>query len=131
MTVDFAEEAIRLIEVLERNGFATSGLDSSQSFGNRCIVAQNGKIEIRLLRDRGVWFIEAARQPASAWYDIAILKEEILGQVGDDVLSLGQQAAFLKSHLGEIQSLLVTSGSVLRLETRKELRATRRLGELR
>jgi predicted N-acyltransferase len=64
------------------------------------------------------------------WYDIAIVEEEVLGQLGEDVLSLEGQWEFLVAQMSKIKAVLLAADSSKRLNLRRERRAIRRLGIL-
>ena len=130
MIDSFPKEIVEMSKFLEKVGFAVTEHVVTESFGSKHIIFQNDEIAVRILSDRGIWYIDVAREPGVAWYDIAIVKEEVLGHLGEDVLSLEEQWEFLVAQMSKIKAVLLAADSSKRLNLRRERRAIRRLGIL-
>jgi hypothetical protein len=100
------------------------------SFGDTIISLRKQHFRVRLLRDRGDWFVEASSdQKPDEWYDMALLQEEVTSQVEKDVLDFDEQAAILRAKWQEIEDMLTGSDSNVvhaSLERRRQERAKRR-----
>lgn len=126
----FPDEIIEMTRFLENVEFSVTECVVTQSCGDKHITLQNGEIAVRIISDRGIWYVDVAREPGVDWYDIAIVKEEVLGLLGEDVLSLEEQWEFLVAQMSKIKAVLLAADSSQRLNHLQERRAKRRLGIL-
>lgn len=122
------EPVRQVVAYLEHLGLSEVRTDESNSFGSRA-TTYRGRIGVRILSDRGQWFIEVSDpQQPDDWYDMALLRELLLDH-GPDVLDLSEQAAVLISRWDAIQHLF-QSGSAAEshrvLQRAREERAKRR-----
>ncbi len=106
----------------------------SSAFGDLAITLRRDNVRMRIVRDRGQWYIEFSESGwASEWYDLALIQEVLTGSIGEDVLSLEQQVRIVSSNWPKIVELFRperakcthTLLSQLRLE-----RSKRRMPEL-
>jgi hypothetical protein len=68
-------------------------------FGNRTLQYGDGKVGVQLLLDRSIWSVDLADVTSrpDEWYDVAILRDLLLG-CGEDVLPLTDQIAFVQEN---------------------------------
>jgi hypothetical protein len=118
----------QVISFLESVGLSRKATDNADGFGSGAIRYQNG-VSVRILNDRGDWFIEVSdSQRPNEWYDMALLRE-FLGESGSDVLDVPEQVAILTSRWDAIRSAFEparAAESHRRLQLLREERAKRR-----
>lgn len=84
---------------LQKVGMACRRHEDQAVFGNKILQCENANIEVRVVSDRDVWFVEVAdivTRP-NEWYDAAILRDLLLGR-GEDVLSLTDQVEIVETN---------------------------------
>lgn len=122
------ESVSSLLSFLENEGglsIESQSIDSA-AFGNIVIVLRGRLLRVRIVRDRNEWAVEiSSDQKPDEWYDMALLKEQITGRAGQDVLSFDEEAAVLRANWQGIVSMLTGRGS------RKTLAALEQRGEER
>jgi hypothetical protein len=93
-------------------------------FGNKMLQYADAIVGVRIVSDRGVWFVEIAdiASRPDEWYDAAILRDLLLGP-GEDVLSLPTQIEFVEVKWQDIVSQF---GAGLREETHARLAVLRK-----
>jgi len=103
---------------------------TSSSFGDAIISLQGRHLRVRLVHDKGDWYVEASsNQKPDIWYDMALLQEQITNQVGEDVLDLDEQAVVFRARWQEIADMLTGPNlNVMHqaLERRRQDRVKRR-----
>lgn len=103
----------------------------SKHFGDTIIDLQGCGLRVCIGRERYHWHIAIGNEhERNHSYDIALLKEQITGQLGEDYLSLEEQAAYVRSLWPEVVALLVTQRSdetAIALEKRWHDRVRRRM----
>ena len=67
-------------------------------FNNKVLQYGNADIGVRVVSDKGIWYIEVADVAGhpNEWYDAAILRDLLLGS-GEDVLPLADQVEFVET----------------------------------
>ncbi|HWE01863.1 MAG TPA: hypothetical protein VG326_05585 [Tepidisphaeraceae bacterium] len=90
---------------LTNAGLVCQRREEQAAFGNKVLQYGNASIAVRLVSDRGVWYVEvadAAGRPTD-WYDAAILRDLLNGR-GDDVLPLRNQIETVEINWPQIVS---------------------------
>jgi hypothetical protein len=111
-------------------GFVCQHRKELSTFSNKIIEYANSSVGVRVVSDRGIWFVEVAdilNQPKE-WYDAAILRDLVLGP-GEDVLPLPEQIQIIKENLPTIVRLFDPSErevTLTRLNLLRKERAKRR-----
>ena len=128
-------------EAAEFKSFLTNvGLDlqfeqESAAFGDRLIQYANERISVRMISDRGVWFIEVSdpSYETGDWYDVALFRDLLCGP-GGEVLTLSEQAHFVRENWQSVLSSFESDNRNLthaRLGALRRERAERRIPGLR
>src|SRR5258705_5487483 len=131
MSEEFPTSVSLLLSFLEGDrGLSTEQEWASQAFGDRMIVLRGQGLRVRVLRDRLRWFVQVGyeRNP-NQWFDMALLKEQITGHVGDDEPSFDEQTDILRANWKRIVEMLTgptASQASAELEQRRLERAKRR-----
>ena len=86
-----------LEEFMKRIGLKCERREEEASFSNKLLRYTGEFMAVRVVSDRGIWFIEVANVNAGAgqWYDVAIIRDLLFGS-GEDVLSLEKQVDFIE-----------------------------------
>jgi len=130
MSEQFPTSVSLLLSFLEDDrGLSIEQELASQAFGDTIIVLRGQGLRVRVLRDRGRWFVEVSSENPNQWFDMALLKEQITGHVGDDEPSFDEQAEFLRANWKRIVEMLTgptASQASADLEQRRLERAKRR-----
>jgi hypothetical protein len=73
--------------------------DVEAAFGNKLLLYVGERLTVRVVSDRGIWFIEVtnAKGGAGNWYDAAIIRD-LFGSEGEAILSLEQQISFIEDN---------------------------------
>lgn len=92
-----------LEDFLKEVGLECERREEGASFGNKLLQYGDKVVMVRVVSDRGVWFIEVAGSQAQPvqWYDVAILRDLLAGP-GEDVLPLQAQVDFLEKHWSNV-----------------------------
>jgi hypothetical protein len=79
-------------------------------FGNKVLLYGGQYVNVRIVSDRGVWYVEVAdaSHRSDEWYDAALLRDFLLGS-GEDVLSLQTQVEIIEANWTAIVSLFSPS----------------------
>jgi hypothetical protein len=122
---------INLERFLDRVGLKCERREEEASFGNKLLQYEGELAKVRAVSDRGVWFVEVADAQAQSnqWYDVAILRDLLIGQ-GEDVLPLQEQVDLLERNWPAICSRFSPSEreyTSTRLAILRQERARRRL----
>src|SRR5216684_555166 len=103
----------------------TEHLQDVKNFGNSVIKYSDERIAVRMVLDRGKWFIEVSDVPnPHTWFDPALVRD-LIADRGNDELSIEQQIDFVQTHWPKIRELFTSEN---RKETFDKLKA---LSELR
>jgi hypothetical protein len=97
------DELNALLDDLQRRGYlVTETRYDEASFGNAIIVLKHDATRIRLVRDRGQWFIEVAA--AHDWFDPMIWRAFLeASEPSVEIIPLAVQAQWLLEDLGQIE----------------------------
>jgi hypothetical protein len=110
---------------LGSQGFlVTEDVYSERDFGNWSREFSGHGIGVRVVRDRGQWFVEA-RGPGSKWFSIQAWSQCLDDDSGISA-SVQEQMAFVSRSLGKMQTAATSGGSVescLEREQRKLIAA--------
>ncbi len=69
-------------------------------FGNCLIDVAGGPLTVRVVRDRGQWFVDVAdRARPSRWYYVDVLRRLLGGKRAETLVSIEDQVEFLRQHL--------------------------------
>lgn len=71
MTLEIPTEASGFVDAMMESGFVTLETAVAASFGDELMVLGRGGLRIRLVRDKGLWFVEA-RAGNDRWYDFDV-----------------------------------------------------------
>jgi hypothetical protein len=133
MTLKIPSSVAGLISFLQVDcgmSLHSSTVDSAH-FGNTEIVLQGCGLRVCIGRERYQWYVAIGNEhERNHSYDIALLKEQITGQLGEDYLSIEEEAAYVRSLWPEVVALLVTQRSdetAIALEKRWHDRVRRRM----
>lgn len=118
-------------EFLKGAGLQCERREEEASFSNKLIQCSGPLTRVRVVSDRGLWYVEVAGTEAGScsWFDTAILRDLLLGP-GEDVLPLQEQVDFIEKHWHEISSCFAQSQreqTCARLTVLRRERANRRL----
>jgi len=121
------------VDWLTQSGFALEQEAGSPGFGDSLQVFGRGLLRIRLLSDRGQWFLELSSPLlGDNWFDADLWRAHHAGlEAPDNVSSLGDQVDYFRTHMTDIQIALgSTQGAEIAdsLRGKREARARRRLG---
>jgi hypothetical protein len=134
MDSSWPQAVFSLETFLEGAGLVRQRLEEQPVFNNRVLQYGSSEIGVRVISDRGVWYVEisdVANRP-DEWYDVAILRDFLVGP-GKDVLPLANQIDFVKKHWAMIVdsfSLIRVAETHARLVALKIDRARRRFPNL-
>jgi hypothetical protein len=115
-------------------GLVCQRREEHASFGNKMVQYGSASVGLRVVSDRGIWFVEVAdfTHHPNEWYDAAILRDLLIGP-GADVLTLPDQIEFVEMSWPQILSGF---GSERNIDTHERLarlrgeRLRRRLPQL-
>lgn len=118
-------------EFLKSSGLQLEHREIKASFSNKFLQYGGPFVSVRVVSDRGIWFIEVAgANPQSGeWYDAAILRDLLLGP-GEDVLPLQEQVDLIEKNWPAICSRFDPAErkyTSARLASLRQERAKRRL----
>jgi len=105
---------------LASKGFAFVAESIGGGFGDRVIEWSDGRLTVRIVRDRGHWSVDIrdADDRSGECYEAALLRDLVVGG-GLDVLSLSAQIDFLESNWDAIADAFSPNRIA---ETKRELR---------
>ena len=108
---------------LGKNGLILRRREEQPVFSDKMILYGNLDISVRIVSDRGIWYVEVAdgARP-DEWYDAAIIRD-LFGCHGEDVLSLADQVRIIQMNW---QSIVDGFGFVNRENTHVRLDALRK-----
>jgi hypothetical protein len=88
----------QLENFLKSVGLHLEHQQESASFEDKLLLYTGESLAVRVVSDKGVWFIEVTNVKATdiQWFDAAIIRELLFGPGEEDVLSLEQQINFIE-----------------------------------
>jgi hypothetical protein len=90
---------------LEAAGFVLTGHVESHSFGDERTSFHRGGLNVRIVRDRGQWFLDVASDASGGWHDvrdwIRCAKTEDIGTLD----KMSEMAAALFDHLADLEGI--------------------------
>lgn len=122
---------VTLIEWLHVQSFKTvRDTSSPANFGDRYLRLARDDTGVRLVRDRGQWFIDlSARAWGGGWFDVPLVMAALQHEDARNAPDLAQQAAFVREHLdGPLSDPGRTGLSKVDLERLRERRFHERMG---
>jgi hypothetical protein len=116
---------------LQNTGLQCERREEDASFNDKLLQYSGSLVAVRVVSDRGIWFVEVAEAQAGPgqWYDVAILRDLLVGP-GEDVLPLHEQVDFVENNWPIICSRFSPSEreyTSARLALLRQERARRRL----
>lgn len=117
---------------LEAAGFSVNAEPPLPSFGDRVITFVQAPLAIRLISDRGQWFIAMTRPAWHDWFDADLWQACLDNETGEQPgTSLADQATFVTNNLDRLAAAAEGTSSAGLLQLLKQRRAAgakRRLG---
>lgn len=106
MEANFPKNVSIFLDFLEKQqGFSLEDQQESEGFGDIFLILRKESFLIRLVHDRGIWFIEiASNEQPNEWYDIILVKEHFTTRIEKDMLEFNEQCEFLKANFPLIMS---------------------------
>ena len=129
-TDQIPEDLPVLAHWLTSQGFTLTEHHVSSAFGDRLLLFEREPCRVRLVRDRGQWFLEIAGPTTSDWFDADIWRSCLEGRDPPlDPTAPSAQAAYLRTSLSHIDDA-IRGNSVIAdcLRQRGRWRARARLG---
>lgn len=120
-------EAEALADDLQRRGYSVAEERYDEaSFGNTLIVLERDTTRVRLVRDRGQWFVEVAG--GHDWFSPVIWRAFLESSMPPvEIVPLAVQARWLLDDLGRIQAIGdLTEDQLADLNDRRSRRAAAR-----
>lgn len=119
-----------LVDWLTRRGFRRTEQQISAEFGNRFTVLEREKCRVRLVRERGQWWVEVAAPDGHGWFDLDIWRSCLEGgEAPLEASTLREQISYLRRRLSKIKKAVDRNGTVSACLARQgALRTRRRLG---
>ena len=112
-------------------GFELAAESAVDSFGDHMTVLAKSPIEVRLLSDRGQWFIELSCEGWDDWFDPDVWRSCLEDEpVSEEPTALSAQAEYIIENIGRIREFAGGSKARLRacLENQRAARSHLRLG---
>lgn len=121
-----------LLARLEEHGFSKRSDEASGGFGDRAIdLTGPESLAVRLVADRGQWFLELAPPGADERFDADVWRSCLDdAEIADEPSPLDAQARFVAGNLDRILAAAQARGDELTacLRRKRSIRARRRLG---
>ena len=112
MDTQFPAEVSSVVKFLEEQGFSAVDVSDLPYFGSRSVILTDGRVNVRLVSDRGRWAIDVGPEGArDEWYDLPLVEEELRREIGPDILTFEEESNLLRQHLSEIRSAISGPGS--------------------
>jgi hypothetical protein len=103
MAAELPEVLADMVARLEEWGFSITAQEASTGFGDRVVVLRKGPLAVRLVADRGQWFIELAPGDCDDWFDPDVWKSCVDGaRIPDESSALSAQAEFVVRNLDQL-----------------------------
>jgi hypothetical protein len=119
---------------LSSAGFVCELQEEWATFGNKTLKYSDAGVGVRIVSDRGLWFVEVADvvdQP-NEWYDAGVLRDLLVGP-GEDILPLFEQIQVIKENLPTIMNRfgpIESEDTRIRLNLLRKERAKRRFPDV-
>jgi len=120
-----------LVARLEQREFSIAAEYASASFGDRAIILANSPLAIRLVAERGLWFIELVCGESDDWFDPDVWRSCLEdAPICDEPSPLAAQAEFIVGNLDRLAAAAEGAQSELLscLRDKRAARSRRRLG---
>lgn len=114
-----------LQDFLSKHGFTKLQSSSGNAFGDSEDVFKKGRLQIRVVRDRGQTFVDICKSESEGWFDLPL----ILGLIGakeKDILTVDEAEEILGSYLPQIESV-TQELTKEKIEAMRESRLKRRI----
>ena len=121
----------QLVSELESSGYQRVEQRSSAGFGDELIAFAREALSVRLVRDRGQWFVEASPVGGEDWFDADVWHSALTETVPpSEPRSSEEQARLMRDDLPAISARVVASAApaVEQLRMIRAARSRRRLG---
>jgi hypothetical protein len=126
MSVELPDCLAGLVARLEEWGFSIADQTEGSAFGDRMIVLSSPPLAVRLVSDRGQWYIELARNDWRDWFDPDVWRSCLQNEAAPtDPRPLNQQAAFVLDNLQTFEDAVVSEQAAGLLRCLKEWRTRR------
>jgi hypothetical protein len=95
---NWATSIAKFEDFLKGQGMRLEHREEYASFGSKLFRYAGGSIAVRVVSDKGIWFVEIRSVQAAdtQWYDTAIIRELLHGSAVEEVMSLEQQTNFVE-----------------------------------
>ena len=115
---------------LEDLGYACDATEPSESFGDRVVMCEGPALAVRMVSDRGEWFLEAGGADWGDWFDADVWRACLEGsELPLDPRDLSVQAEYVALNVERLAAAAEEEGEVLDcLRQRRAERARHRLG---
>lgn len=115
---------------LDDLGFACDATDASEIFGDRVVVCEGPTLAVRMVSDRGEWFLEVARVDWGDWFDADVWKACLEdSELPFHPRDLSAQAEYVALNVQRLAAAVEADEDVLGcLRQGRAERARRRLG---
>jgi len=119
-----------LVSRLRAAGFSPVRSARTESFGDRLVVYAKSRLLVRIVSDRGQWFVEVGARDWDDWFDADTWKGCLDGtDVAIEPSTTSEQAEFLGQNLDRIVGAVDKNRGLFKcLSEKRALRATQRLG---
>lgn len=119
MSAEWPDKFGRFEEFLSAQGLSCQRRETTPRYGEKLAQYGNGRIAVRILSERGVWWAEVADIAGrpDEWYDAAIVRDLIKGR-GEDVLPITEQMRIIEDNWSAIADAFAPAN---REETHKRL----------
>ena len=113
---------------LEKLGFVCDAADPSDSFGDRVVTYEGPTLAIRLVSDRGQWFLEAGCADWDDWFDPDVWKACIDGdEVPFEPRELAAQVEYVALNVERLAAAAQAGEVLTCLRQQRAARTNRRL----
>jgi hypothetical protein len=114
---------------LEGLGFVCDAVDASESFGNRVVTCEGPALAVRMVSDRGQWFLDVGRVEWGDWFDPDVWRACIEGaEIPLRPRELAAQAEYVARNVERLADAVEEESEVLScLRQARAARARRRL----
>jgi hypothetical protein len=98
-----------LVTWLAAHGFREAGSESSGGFGDRYLVLSGDELAVRILSDRGQWFVDISRPGRTDWYGVELWRVCLHGDGGPvEPMSPDEQAEFVRAEFDSLAEAVRT-----------------------
>ena len=124
------QDVVSLASWLHHSGFTVDEKHQSESFGNQLEVFARGRCRVRIVRDRGQWFVDIEGPDQGDWFDVPTWQACFTdgGRTIDHSVPTDPVATFRQMLLDVEAELASQSGIGKCLRRRRAERARSRLG---